>query len=274
MNARREKLSQLLAEHSYLPLRELCERLGISEATARRDLAALALEKKVIRTYGGALSEFNQRFPSFHERCATNQAEKRKLARAAHALLEPGKTYFFDSGTTIHALAQELRERPVSPVDIVTPNLPAAELLATSPGIRVYLLGGRLYARQSILVGEHTARSLRAWSFHGGFFSAEAADARGIYNSRPEIIKLQLAAMEQCAENIFLCEASKINHRGPEFLASWKAMDAVITTMTFQSLARNGIAIERGKYLGASIASAAKFRQREIPSGNLPVHML
>jgi predicted ArsR family transcriptional regulator len=41
---------QLLEQHRYLPVKELCRRLGVSEATARRDLAALVHEKKITRT--------------------------------------------------------------------------------------------------------------------------------------------------------------------------------------------------------------------------------
>ena len=66
--ARRERLAAMIAEHGYMPVGELCRRLEVSEATARRDLAALANEKKIKRTYGGAVSEFDNRYPSFSER--------------------------------------------------------------------------------------------------------------------------------------------------------------------------------------------------------------
>jgi len=52
--ARRERLAQLMSSTALL----LCPEIvpspwGWSEATARRDLAALVLEKKITRTYGG-----------------------------------------------------------------------------------------------------------------------------------------------------------------------------------------------------------------------------
>ena len=40
VEARREKLAALIEKHRYLPIGELCRQLGVSEATARRDLAA------------------------------------------------------------------------------------------------------------------------------------------------------------------------------------------------------------------------------------------
>jgi len=46
VEARREKLAALIDRHRYLPVHELCRRLGVSEATARRDLASLASRNK------------------------------------------------------------------------------------------------------------------------------------------------------------------------------------------------------------------------------------
>ena len=68
VQARRQRLAGLLARHHYLSLGELCDRLEVSEPTARRDLAALAADRAITRTRGGALVEYNQKFPSFRER--------------------------------------------------------------------------------------------------------------------------------------------------------------------------------------------------------------
>ena len=105
VEARREKLAALIERHRYLPIGELCRRLDVSEATVRRDLAALASRNKLKRTHGGALAEFNERFPSFRERQASGSRSKAKVARKALGFLKPGGTYFLDSGTTIFALS-------------------------------------------------------------------------------------------------------------------------------------------------------------------------
>ena len=71
--ARRKSLAELLENHRYLPLAEVCARLGISQATARRDLRVLVREKKITRTYGGALGTFDATFASFADRRATRR---------------------------------------------------------------------------------------------------------------------------------------------------------------------------------------------------------
>jgi DeoR/GlpR family transcriptional regulator of sugar metabolism len=70
--ARRKSLAELLENHRYLPLAEVCARLGISQATARRDLRVLVREKKITRTYGGALGNFDATFTSFADRRAVD----------------------------------------------------------------------------------------------------------------------------------------------------------------------------------------------------------
>src|SRR5580693_9146952 len=90
IKSRREQLAGLLQQHGYLPLAQVCERLKISEATARRDLATLARDKIITRTYGGALMDVNQRFPSFRERQAREHTAKYQIAMAARKQLMPG----------------------------------------------------------------------------------------------------------------------------------------------------------------------------------------
>ena len=78
---------------------------------------------------------------------------KRRIAAAARELILPGTTCFLDFGTTAFALAEELRRQPPEDLRVITNNLPAAELLTATPGVRVYLLGGELLPRQSVLLG-------------------------------------------------------------------------------------------------------------------------
>lgn len=275
VQSRREKLARLLAEEGYLPVRELCGRLGISEATARRDLAALQNENKITRTYGGALSEFNHRFPSFHDRCRHRWLEKERIAGTALRLLRAGDTCFFDSGTTVYAIAKRLAASSGSSLSVVTPNLPAAEVLAGTPGIEVHLTGGRMLARQSILAGEGACASLRTCNFDIGFFSAEGFLADGIYNSRTEIVELQRVVLDRTRIRIFCADANKIGREGPEFLCHWDAADALITPATNRAVERAGFKLKPGTLLNTENRRAIDAIRSQFDSDDsLPVHVL
>ncbi len=279
--ARRERLAQLLEQHRYLPLKELCRRLGVSEATARRDLAALVGEKKITRTYGGALHEFNDRFPSFRERQGDGSRAKAKIAQAALAFFEPNRVYFFDSGTTIFALAETFRDHPVTPVTIVTSNLPVGEMLASIPGVQVFQLAGQLLHLQSTLLGETAQKSLEFWNFDLAFLSAEGMDEEGLWNSQAAIVEQQKVVLRRAARSIFCLDGSKLKRQAPYFLLSWDQVDVLLTDVPNEKLLRAGIVLDANRRTQPSTKAAARAASPEprepedAPGGEeLPIHFL
>ena len=281
VQARRERLGQLLQQHRYLPVKELCRQLGVSEATARRDLAALVGEKRITRTYGGALHEFNDRFPSFRERQGRGSRAKGKIAKMALAWFEPNRTYFFDSGTTIFAVAEAFRDHPVTPVTVVTPNLPVGEMLASIPGVQVFQLAGQLLHLQSTLLGETAQKSLEFWNFDVAFLSAEAMDARGLWNSQAAIVELQKVVLQRSGRTVFCIDGSKLSRQAPHFLLPWDRVDALLTDVTDDKLARAGITLgEKQRASGIGRAFAPEISpERDQPKeksgdADFPVHIL
>jgi DeoR/GlpR family transcriptional regulator of sugar metabolism len=282
VQARRERLAQLLGQHRYLPVQELCRRLGVSEATARRDLAALASEKKIKRTHGGALSEFNDRFPSFRERQGRAALAKAKIARATLALMEPHGTYFLDSGTTICAVAEAFRDHPVFPVTIVTSNLPVAEMLAAIPDVQVFMVAGQLLHLQSTLLGETAQKSLAFWKFDTAFLSAEAMNPSGIWNSQAAIVDQQRVVLQNSTRAIFCIDGTKLSREAPHFLVHWGRVDALVTDVSADRLAQAGITLREGQRIptgGRSpVVKANPAPKTTAPEGGedsgFPVHIL
>ena len=251
VQARRNRLAGLLQQHQYLPLSELCSQLRVSEATARRDLAALARERVITRTHGGALCEFNQRFPPFRERLFRHPEAKRRIALAARNLIKPRMTCYFDSGTTTFAIAEALAKHPVMPLVAVTNNLPVAELLSRVDGVEVNLLGGQYLARQSILVGETARRSLRLWKLDIAFLAAEGMTAKGIWNSQLDVVQFQLAALERSRHAIFCLDSSKLNQEAAHFLVPWSKVHRLLTDAPLNGLSSAGITLKRSQLITA-----------------------
>jgi len=272
VKARRERLAAMIAQHGYMPVGELCRRLEVSEATARRDLAALAGEKKIKRTYGGAVSEFENRFPSHAERIGVSRRAKSQIATAAVSLLTPGLTIFLDSGTTISAIAEAFRARPVTPITVVTPNLPAGEMLAVLPGVSVFLVAGQLLPRQSTLAGEAAVRSLQFWRFDVAFLSAEGIDAEGVWNSQTAIVEQQKAAISRSERSVFCLDGRKLNRRAPIHLLPCHSVDLLLTEAPFEALVTAGIPLERRQYWDAR-GGEAPVLAPESPM-DLPVELL
>ena len=229
VEARRERLAQLLRQHRYLPIQQLCEQLNISMATVRRDLAVLAGTKQITRTYGGALSDFNEHFASFAERRAVARTPKREIAQQALGLLKPGMTCYLDAGTTMLPLAEILRHKPVHPLTVVTNNLPVAETLAEVPELEIHLVGGILLRRQSVLLGEQACRNVRSWNFDLVFLGAEGMTSEGVFNSQKDVVLFQRAVASR-ARRVALClDASKLGHEATDFLLPWSKIDLLLT---------------------------------------------
>ena len=242
----------MVAHQGFLPVHELCRQLGVSEATARRDLAALENEKKIKRTYGGAISEFDNRFPSFTERRKQSRRAKARIARAALSFIVPDCTCYFDAGTTVFAIAEEFREHPVTPLKIVTSNIPLGELLAQIEGVQVFFPAGQLLSRQSVLLGETVRRSLEFWQFDVAFLSAEGMDAKGIWNSEVAVVEQQRAVLSRSASSVFCMDGAKLNRQAPHFLIPWPEVGTLLTEVPRAGLQEVGIEIRAGQYCFAA----------------------
>lgn len=251
VQARRSRLARLLQQHRFLPVTELCDRLGISEATARRDLAALAQERRITRTYGGAMSSFDRTFASFRERQIKSPEAKRRIALAAHRLIKSNATCFLDVGTTLFALADVLREKPVRGLTIVTNSLPIAEMLGPVNGYAVHVLGGQLFHRQSLLLGGVALQTLKLWKFDCAFLGAEGMTPEGVWNSQPDVIDFQRAVFGRAVQSYLCLDALKLDNQTEYRLVDWKANFSLITDVTSAQLEQQGIRVRKGQVITA-----------------------
>lgn len=243
INARRQQLAAWMQQYGHVSLQDICGRFKISEATARRDLAALAAGKQIVRTYGGALAEYNHRFASFRERQQQAADAKARIAKKARSRIRPNTTIYLDAGTTIYAVAEELQRDPVGSLDVVTNSLPVADILASVPQLRVYLLGGELLPRQSVLFGEVARKSLAFYRIDTAFLGAQAMNSKGLWNSHADVVAFQRRLMECAGSTVFCVDDSKLGGTAPVFLTGWSNVDAVLTNASSRSLASHDIPV-------------------------------
>lgn len=251
VNARRNRLAELIQVEGYLPIADVCARLAVSEATARRDLAALAGSKAITRTHGGALADYNQRFPPFQDRLGVATAGKQRIAAAAYGLVKRGQTLWLDGGTTAYRIAEKLALDPVADLTVVTNNLPVADLLADRAEIAVHLLGGQYFRRGSLLIGGHALDHLAAWAFDLAFLGAEGMDGEGLWNSQADVVALQRAVARRAPRAVFCLDAAKLGRRAPEFLLGWDRVDRLLTDATPGALKAAGITLSAKHLIAA-----------------------
>jgi len=178
--------------------------------TIRRDLERLEAEGVLVRTHGGAVLKRHMAEETLYvERESASAEEKRRIAVAAAALIEPGETVFLSSGTTA---AQVLRHvDPNLEARIVTHNVGAVQ---EARGLRVeVVLAGGLYRPRSNAVSgplaiEHIAR------FHAGkmFIGVDGLDLEeGLTTPTMGMAGVERAMITQTrGEVIALADSSKI----------------------------------------------------------------
>jgi len=242
VDRRREELRGLIRRDGYLPVAEICRRLDVSEATARRDLVAIEANGHISRTHGGALADYNTSFASLRERAVRARSAKGRIAALAAERLPKTGTVFLDAGTTVQALARLLvRRRNLTGLTVITNSLSVATMLGGTKGLDLHVLGGTFLHRQAVLFGPETIESLARWHFDAAFLGGEGMDAGGVTNSHPEIAEFQQAVIARTTNTWFCLDASKLARATPHRVTAWRPNVALITDATPAQLLAAGV---------------------------------
>ncbi|MBX3066575.1 MAG: DeoR/GlpR transcriptional regulator [Anaerolineae bacterium] len=158
---RQDQLARFVEERQRVSIAQICEHFGISLATARRDLEALANAHRIQRIHGGAISIKNAPpEPPYPQRSSDQAIEKRKIGQATADLIEEGETVFLGSGTTVLEVANALRRQNLHGVNVITNSLLVMNALAGAAGITLLSLGGVLRPSEMSFIGHVTEQAL------------------------------------------------------------------------------------------------------------------
>ncbi len=245
VEARRRELAELIRRDGFIPIVDICSRLKISTATARRDLVAIEQSGMITRTYGGALADYNASFASIGERARQASSGKAQIARTALRQLPKQGVIFIDAGTTALAFARLLATRKGYTYDIVTNSIATASIMGGIAGLTLHMLGGEFLHRQSVLFGPNAVKAAATWKFDAAFLGAEAMNSLGIWNSHPEVVELQRAVIAQATHSYFMLDSTKCGRTTPHLLANWKEIDRLITNTPIKQLGLHSIPTDK-----------------------------
>lgn len=216
---RRDQLVTHLSEGAA-DIDELAGRFGVSPSTIRRDLAALASDGRVVRTYGGAVEPRHGPEPTLPAKERTHWAQKDLIGAAAAAMAGRGDVLLLDAGSTVGRLAWHLRQ--LDGVTVVTNGMSALLALADAPGIEVIVLGGRLRRPNEAFLGPEVERALRRYRPDLAFLGADGLlPRRGLNCPSPEQADLKEVMATAARETWVLADHWKLS---AEPFAYWAAM--------------------------------------------------
>ena len=218
----------MLDIEGFLAVRDLAERLEVSEMTVRRDLKRLAGQGHVRLVHGGAAPLHGTlRTPDFIARADLAAPAKRTVASRAAELVGAGDTIAIDAGTTAFALASALPTE--LPLRVVTNSVPVLQLMLTRPACHVVVVGGEIIASSQALVGPLSVTSAHALRVQKYFLGAAGVDAEGVYVETDIERPTKLAMMQMAEEVVLLADSEKFGRFAPVKLCGLGAIDRVVS---------------------------------------------
>lgn len=207
----------------------LADDLGVATETIRRDLTALERRGSLRRVHGGAIPvERLEVEPSLASRSGRLTEVKRRIAARALDQLPSGGSIILDSGTTTGAVAELLP--PDLDLTVLTNSLSAASVLATHPGVSLYLLGGRVRGQTGAAVGDWTVRALNDVVVDVAFIGTNGFSvARGLTTPDQSEALVKRAMVASARTAIVLSDSSKAGDDHLHRFAELGDIDVLVT---------------------------------------------
>ncbi|MEO3432037.1 DeoR/GlpR family DNA-binding transcription regulator [Inquilinus sp. CAU 1745] len=220
-----------IQEKPVVTIQDIVELTGASEATIRRDIAALHVQGRLRRVRGGAEAINPPQFTGLAGRPykvneSVNGDKKRAIARAAVALCDDGDPIIVNGGTTTFQMVHFLASRRMQ---VFTNSFPIAEHLLKHSKNTVMLPGGAIYREQNIILSPFENDVTRNFYARRMFMGAQGVGALGVMESDALLIQAEQKLINQADELIVLVDSTKFTRRSSLILC---ALDRVSTIVT------------------------------------------
>ena len=218
-------------ERPVVTVVDLCSLTDASEATIRRDIATLHMQKKLRRVRGGAEAITPPQFVGLAGRpFAVNETmrikEKQAIARAAVELCEDGDSIIINGGTTTFQMVHPLASRRCQ---VFTNSFPIAEHLLKHSKNTVMVSGGVIYREQNIILSPFDNDVTRNFYARRMFMGAQGVGPLGLMEADPLLIQAEQKLIGQADELVVLVDSTKFDNRSPLVLCPLDRAGTVIT---------------------------------------------
>jgi DeoR/GlpR family transcriptional regulator of sugar metabolism len=209
---RQEEIVHLATTTGLTSVDELSARFAVSPSTIRRDLARLQSLGRIARTFGGAIAIQPPSEDPLSHRLQEAFDAKRGIARWAAQQIGPGETIALDSGSTVAALAHQLRL--ARDVTVATTSLRVMQELFGTGSVHVECLGGTLRRLSEGLVGPLAEMALERMTFDRAFLGADGVTAEdGICEADLQQTRLKELLASHASHTYVLAHAEKLGRR-------------------------------------------------------------
>lgn len=226
---RQRHILDLISRSQRVTVNQVVTTFSVSQATARRDLEALAEQGRVRRVHGGAIAVRGAPSePPALQRMADQADEKRRIAQAAADLVVEGETIFLGSGTTVLEVAHALRVR--RRLTVITNSLLVLTALADAPAITLIGLGGGLNRSAMSFTGHIAAQALGELRTTKAIFSIRGVDIEhGLTNDDLQETMVDRLILNVAREVIICADYSKCGRVAAAVVAPLTTVHTLVT---------------------------------------------
>lgn len=229
MNFQKRKsfILQKVEDQGEVFVKELSEKMAISEITIRRDLAILAADGLVNRTHGGAMKISLLKTPvDFKNKAAAHAESKDLICRLAAQQIDEGDVIFMDCGSTVFRLCPFIKNKKIK---VVTNSIPVLYELIDSL-VEINLVGGEIDKERQAIHGRIAEEHLARYRVTKAFIGVDGVSAEhGLSAHSESEAGITMAAISNASYSYLLCDASKIGKDKYLQFAPSSLVNALIT---------------------------------------------
>jgi|SRR5699024_2101000 len=209
---RREKIFHILKTHKQILVKELAEKMEVSEITIRRDLKYFENQALIERFYGGAKLIDSAILLSEQQKIYKNYPTKKRnikslIANKASQMIKTENTVFINSGSTAFQLFNNISKKDII---IVTNNGKVINQLDNHHA-HIILSGGEIYNEKHSLIGDFAINSFVKVSADICFLGVGGINDKGITTfSLPETTVNKTILERTKGPRVVLAEGKKI----------------------------------------------------------------
>lgn len=226
---RQEEIRFLLNTTEKISTEDLAEYFSVTTATIRSDIREMEEKGEVNRRKG--LVSLVRPFVvdiATKEKIFVNASQKSRIAARAAQMVLPGDFVMMTSGTTIEAMASQMQ--PKENLEVITPSIVVAFMLAQKGGIGINILGGKLQMSSMSVRDNYSLKGLENIYCSKLFLGCDGFDlATGVFTASIEEARLTQAMMDASHQTILLADSTKLRKTSLGRICKIQDIDILIT---------------------------------------------
>jgi DeoR family transcriptional regulator, glycerol-3-phosphate regulon repressor len=228
-SARQAAIFTLVQENGFATIDDLAKRFDVSTQTIRRDIMRLDELKLLRRFHGGAgLHEAAARPSRAHKTQSPLPSAKARIGDAVAALIPDGASVFLDVGTTVETVTRALSSH--EHLQIVTPSVTAAALLASAPVASVIVTGGLIRGPDGSLVGDAAVAAVSRFKLDWAVIGCSGFEDDGTVMDVDLLqVEVKQHMLTRSRRALLVAESSKLQRRAVVKLAPLAAFNILVT---------------------------------------------